>query len=128
MSATMTIVAAAAAAGLTPKAVRLYESRGLLAHTERTQAGYRIYTEADLARLQFIAAARSVGLHLNQIGEILAAAHGGQRPCSITRELLDQRINEIDHIVADLSTLRDTLTTARETSTLCAVLDPGFCT
>ena len=128
MSTTMTIGAAAAAAGLTPRAVRLYEARGLLAATERTPAGYRAYTEADLARLRFIAAARSLGLHLDQIGDILAAVHDGQRPCSITRELVDERINEIDHVVANLSTLRDSLETARDTSALCTVLDPSCCT
>jgi DNA-binding transcriptional MerR regulator len=124
----MTIGAAAAAAGLTPKAVRLYEGRGLLAPAQRTAAGYRTYTEADVARLQFIATARNLGLHLNQIGDILAAAHDGQRPCSITRELADQRINEIDDAVAALSALRDTLAAARDTSALCSALDPTCCT
>ena len=124
----MTIGAAAAAAGLTPKAVRLYEARGLLTPAERTSAGYRTYTEADLARLHFIAAARNLGLHLNQIGDILAAAQDGQHPCSITRELLDQRINEIDDVVAKLSALRDSLAAARDTSALCTALDPSCCT
>ena len=127
MSRTMTIGAAAAATGLTRKAVRLYEARGLLAPTERTAAGYRAYNEADLGRLHFIAAARRLGLHLSQIGEILAAAHDGRQPCSITRELLDQRIHEIDDVVANLGKLRHTLTTARDTSALCTVLDPSCC-
>lgn len=123
----MTIGAAAAAAGLTPKAVRLYEARGLLGPAERTPAGYRTYTEANLARLQFIAAARSLGLHLDQIGDILAAAHDGQRPCSTTRELLDQRISEIDHVVAKLSALRDTLVVARDATDTDIAAKPGIC-
>ena len=127
MSATVTIGAAAASAGLTPKAVRLYEARGLLAPAERTRAGYRTYTETDLARLQFIAAARSLGLHLHQIGDILAAVDDGQRPCTITRDITDQRISELDDAVAELSALRDTLATARDTSALCTALEPTCC-
>lgn len=127
MSVTMTIAAAAAAAGLTPKAIRLYEARGLLAPAERNPAGYRIYTQADLARLHFIAAARSLGLHLSQIGDILAAAHDGQRPCSTARELLDQRIDEINDAVAELSALREAVAAARDTSALCIALDPSCC-
>lgn len=67
MNATMTIGAAASAVGVSPKAVRHYEARGLLPAVKRTPAGYRIYAEADLSRLRFIAAARSLGLHLDQV-------------------------------------------------------------
>ncbi len=38
----MTVGRAARRAGLTPKAVRLYESKGLLDPAPRTDAGYRL--------------------------------------------------------------------------------------
>lgn len=38
-----TVGAAARAAGLSAKAVRLYETKGLLPPAQRTQAGYRTY-------------------------------------------------------------------------------------
>src|SRR5215216_4724856 len=108
--AAVTIGRAAAAAGLSPKAVRLYETRGLLATPTRTAAGYRLYTDADITRLRFIAAARQFGLHVDQVAEILDAAHDGQRPCATTNQLLDRRIGEIDRVIAELSDLRATLT------------------
>lgn len=127
MSATRTIGAAAAAVGLTPKAVRLYEARGLLAAPTRTQAGYRTFAEADLNRLRFIAAARDLGLRLDQIATILAAAHDGQRPCTTTRHLLNQRITEIDQVVTKLTSLRETLAAALDRTDSDLVAEPGTC-
>jgi MerR family regulatory protein len=40
----LTIGEAARRAGLTRKAVRLYEARGLLPPVERTESGYRLYS------------------------------------------------------------------------------------
>jgi MerR family copper efflux transcriptional regulator len=112
----VTIGRAAAAAGLSPKAVRLYEARGLLPMAARTAAGYRLYTDTDIARMRFIAAARELGLHIDQISEILATAHDGQPPCATTRAILDQRISEIDEVINRLTDLRSTLAAARNTN------------
>lgn len=109
---TRTIGAAAAAAGLTPKAVRLYETRGLLPAPARTAAGYRSYTDDDVARLRFIAAARELGLRLDQVGDVLTAAHEGNRPCATTRALLRQRITEVDELTNQLRRLRTSLSAA----------------
>ncbi|RFZ21407.1 HTH-type transcriptional regulator CueR [Mycobacterium marinum] len=123
----VTIGRAAAAAGLSPKAVRFYETRGLMPDSTRSANGYRLYTHTDIARLRFIAAARQLGLHVDQVAEILAAAHDGQRPCATTNKLLDQRIAEIDHVMAELSALRNTLTTARETPAADTATDAAIC-
>ena len=50
----ITIKKAASLTGLSVKAIRHYESRGLLPKPERTDAGYRMYSESDIARLQQI--------------------------------------------------------------------------
>ena len=96
-------------------------------HTRaRTASGYRLFTDADVARLRFIAAARQLGLHIDQVAEILTAAHNGQPPCATTRALLDRRIGEIDRVIAELSTLRESLTTARDTAAS-ATPDTAIC-
>ena len=123
----ITIGRAAAATGLTPKAVRLYEGRGLLPPLARTAAGYRLYSEADIGRLRFIAAARRLGLHIDQITQILAAAHGGERPCTTTHAILDQRISEIDAVMSQLTDLRTSLTQARDDNTDHAPDHPQIC-
>jgi MerR family copper efflux transcriptional regulator len=129
-AAPLTIGRAAVAAGVTPKAVRLYETRGLLNRPARTAAGYRLYNNDHVARLRFIAAARHLGLRLDQVAEILAAAHDGQRPCGTTRALLDQRLNEINSVISELAALRAALTAARDghsttvgDATVCPVIE-----
>ena len=112
----VTIGRAAVAAGLSARAVRLYEARGMMPAPARTAAGYRLYTDTDVARLRFIAAARRLGLHVDQISEILAAASDGRQPCGTTRRILDQRIGEIDDLIAGLTELRASLAAARDTA------------
>jgi DNA-binding transcriptional MerR regulator len=53
-------------AGVTVKALRHYDRLGLL-RPERSQSGYRLYQQADLARLQQILALKSIGLPLKHI-------------------------------------------------------------
>jgi DNA-binding transcriptional MerR regulator len=112
----VTVGQAAKLSGLSTKAVRLYEAKGLLPPAERTQAGYRLFTNDDLATLQFIRQAKALGLHLDEIKEILDLQHGGQQPCTHVISLLDQRIAEIDRTLTDLQNLRHALTTARATA------------
>lgn len=52
--------------------LRFYEKHGLLAPSSRTESGYRVYTEADAARLRFILRAKAVGFTLNEISELLS--------------------------------------------------------
>jgi DNA-binding transcriptional MerR regulator len=59
--------------------------------------------------LRFIASARSLGLSLDDISEILAARDNGLAPCQRVLDTIAQRLNEIDRRIADLLTLRDSL-------------------
>jgi len=107
----------ARAAGVSTKAVRLYEARGLLPVAPRTAAGYRVFTESDVDTVRFIRRARSLGLGLglDAAAEILATHRSGAAPCDRTGQLLDQRIAEIDHTLRELRELRATLVAARRT-------------
>jgi DNA-binding transcriptional MerR regulator len=60
----------AALAGVTVKALYHYDRLGLL-KPRRSDAGYRIYTERDLERLEQIVALKFLGLPLKQIGAVL---------------------------------------------------------
>jgi DNA-binding transcriptional MerR regulator len=57
-------------AGVTVRALHHYDRLGLL-RPRRTGAGYRLYSESDLDRLQEIVALKSLGLRLNQIKLVL---------------------------------------------------------
>lgn len=113
----VTIGEAAARSGLTAKAIRLYESRGLLGPADRTPAGYRTYGSEQLAVLGFIRRAKAVGLRLDEIGRILDLQRSGRQPCNTVVDLLDERIADIDRTMADLRALRRTMTAARARAT-----------
>ncbi len=105
----LTIGQAAQAAGLTRKAVRVYESKGLLPAADRGPTGYRLYSSAHVELLTFIRRARALGLHLEDVREVLEIRRGGTPPCDAVRDVLDARIAEIDATVNDLLALRQTL-------------------
>lgn len=73
MSASAIALSASEAAsrlGVSVKALRLYERRGLLSPT-RTAAGYRVYGPAEMSRAGEIVALRALGLSLAQISRVL---------------------------------------------------------
>lgn len=58
-------------AGVTVRTLHHYDRVGLLPPSERTAAGYRAYTEADLLRLQRVLAYRELGFGLDDITALL---------------------------------------------------------
>ena len=107
--AALTIGQAAQESGLTPKAIRLYEERGLIAEPHRTQSGYRTYTAEDVTILNFIRQARAVGLKLAEIKRVLDLQQSGAQPCDTVLTLVEERVREIDEKMASLHALRATL-------------------
>ena len=55
--------------GLTVRALRHYEHEGLLIPSHRTEAGHRVYSSPDVARLYEILVLRRIGLGLAAIRE-----------------------------------------------------------
>lgn len=123
---TYTVGEAAKAAGVTARAVRLYEAKRLVAESRRSTSGYRLFTDEDVETLAFVRRARSLGLSLDAIAEIIDISRHGA-PCERTRALLDQRVVEIDATIKDLLRLRETIVAAQGipcgTGTRCAVIE-----
>ncbi|MGD1862560.1 MAG: MerR family transcriptional regulator [Leptolyngbyaceae cyanobacterium] len=57
--------------GLSIRTLRYYDEIGLLVPSRRTEAEYRLYSEADIARLQQILSLRQLGFALKEIRECL---------------------------------------------------------
>ena len=58
--------------GLTVRTLHHYHAIGLLSPSRRSAAGYRLYGEADVARLHRIISLRQLGLSLEQVAESLS--------------------------------------------------------
>ena len=98
--------------GISPRALRFYEDKGLLA--PRRVNGTRVYTRRDRARLQLILRAKAIGSSLAEIKHYLDlyGAHGEGRSVQM-KYVLDKTtkaIAELEqkraHIDASLAELR----------------------
>jgi DNA-binding transcriptional MerR regulator len=67
----MTVGALAKRTGVSVRALHHYEAVGLLTPAARTEAGYRLYSDGDVARLHQIRSLRQLGFGLDQIGDLL---------------------------------------------------------
>lgn len=108
----------AARSGFPASTLRFYDQAGLLP-AARSPAGYRLYEDDALDRLAFIAAAKGMGLALEEIRELLEVWQHGVcgdvrarlRPLvSIRIGAAEQRIAELSAFVAALCEVRADLT------------------
>lgn len=99
--------------GLNTNTIRYYESQGLLLRAERSESGYRVYREEDADRLRFIQKAKTLGLSLTEVKDILDHRAEGVSPCSRVATFLDQRIVAVDQRIRDLTAFKDELVTLR---------------
>lgn len=88
--------------GLTTRALRFYEGRGLI-RPLRTNSGRRLYARADLERLAAIVALKRAGFSLTRIGELLAG-----RRTDLGR-LVGAQLEELDLRLAELADTRSLL-------------------
>lgn len=58
--------------GLSNRTIRHYDEIGLLHPSGRTEGGFRLYTDTDLARLLIIRRMKPLGFTLEQMAELLA--------------------------------------------------------
>jgi DNA-binding transcriptional MerR regulator len=68
----LTVGALASRTGLTVRTLHHYDSIALLSPSGRTEAGYRLYSEADVHRLERIVLLRRVGVSLADIATALS--------------------------------------------------------
>lgn len=94
---------AASRLGVSAKALRLYEERGLIA-PERTRAGWRAYSPAEMARAREIVSLRSLGLSLAQVARVLGGDSGDLAAGLAAHEARLQ--TQAEHIASTLDKLR----------------------
>lgn len=114
----------AGAAGITTKALRFYESRGLVPPPRRTESGYRHYDPEVIERLRFIRDAQYAGLTLAEIASVLELKDDGSGSCEHTTALLRRHLVELDQRIAAMHEMRHRLADLAERA---AGLDPTEC-
>ncbi len=112
-------------AGATTKAIRYYETLGLLPQPDRTPSEYRDYGADAIERVRFIKDAQAGGLTLTEIRSLVELKTAGQATCEHTIELLRRHLADIDTQITQLDAARSSLAALAERA---ATLDHADCT
>lgn len=96
--------------GLPIKTIRYYADLGLLSpHISRNVSGYRLFSSPVINRLNFIKRSQSLGLNLKQIKEILTVHDEGKIPCGVAKQLLVDKLENIENKIEELTILQSEL-------------------
>ncbi|WP_328634522.1 MerR family transcriptional regulator [Streptomyces sp. NBC_00356] len=114
----MQIGEVAARTELSLRTIRHYEETGLVIPSARSQGGFRLYTENDVARLMVIRRMKPLGFTLDQMRDLLDATDrldATPSPAGDEREQLLGRVRHFEQAAADrVADLRKQLGRAEE--------------
>lgn len=89
---------------LSLRTIRHYEETGLVAPSARSQGGFRLYTETDVARLMVIRRMKPLGFTLDQMRDLLDATDrldaGGDLDAGDRKALLE-RVREYERAATE---------------------------
>lgn len=99
--------------GVNPETIRYYERNDLIPAPARSQSNYRLYDAGAVERIRFIKRAQRVGFTLEQIRGLLAIRFSPRATCGDVREVVDEKINQVDAQINQLLAMRETLVELR---------------
>jgi DNA-binding transcriptional MerR regulator len=85
---------------VTVRTLHHYDEIGLLRPSDRTPAGYRLYTDEDVVRLQHIVVYRRLGFALEEIGLLLGQPESVEEHLRRQRAAVNARLDEMRDLVA----------------------------
>ena len=107
--------------GLSLRTIRYYEEVGLVTPSARSQGGFRLYTESDIARLQLIKRMKPLGFSLDEMRSLLDAldtldaGHDADGAEADSRSTALERLSMFESAAEErCEALRDQLTMAEE--------------
>ena len=106
----MNIGDAARASGVSAKAIRYYESVGLIRPAQRAENGYRDFSEQDVHMLRFVHRARGLGFSVAEAGELLSLYQDRNRASADVQAIGKQAISRVENKLAELQSMRVVLT------------------
>ncbi|WP_164013351.1 MerR family transcriptional regulator [Pyxidicoccus trucidator] len=106
----LTVSQVARLAKISVRALHHYDEIGLLSPSERSEAGYRLYTQVDLQRLQQVLFFRELGFPLEEVRRILGDPSFDLRSALLMqRQLLSERSARLDALLGAVDAALDAL-------------------
>ncbi|MFD1801618.1 Cu(I)-responsive transcriptional regulator [Mixta tenebrionis] len=95
--------------GLTSKAIRFYEEKGLVTPPLRSENGYRSYTARHLEELTLLRQARQVGFNLDECRELVQLFNNPARHSADVKARTLRKVKEIEAHINELNLMRERL-------------------
>lgn len=92
--------------GLTSKAIRFYEEKGLVTPPMRSENGYRTYTQQHLNELTLLRQARQVGFNLEECGELVNLFNDPARHSADVKKRTLEKVADIERHINELQAMR----------------------
>jgi len=105
----MNISEVAKLTGLTAKAIRFYESKGVIKEANRGANGYRQYSLNQVEELQLIRRSRLVGFSLEECQELLSLSNNPNRRSADVKKKTLKKVSEIEEKIKELEGMKQTL-------------------
>ena len=95
--------------GLPVKTIRYYCDEGLLQPRARSESGYRLFDEENLAELTIIRSLRAMDVSIPELARILEVRRAGVCNCSVLKDSIVAKMDSINQRIAELATMKDEL-------------------
>lgn len=105
----LTIGRLASACDVNIDTIRYYERKNILQPSGRTDAGYRLYSQDSIARLNFVRSAQTLGFTLSEIAELLDLQSSNDKDCGDIQSQAAQKVIEIEDKINNLLQIKQAL-------------------
>ncbi len=96
--------------GVSTEALRFYEKNGLIKPATRNESGYRLYSDESEKQIQFVLKAKSLGLSLDEIKELLSIRlEASEHSCAEVKAITTAKLGIIDKKIKELQQIRKAL-------------------
>ena len=95
--------------GLPVKTIRFYCDAGLLQPKARSEGGYRLFDQENLAELAIIRALRAMDVSIPELTKILEVRRSGVCNCSVLKRTIATQMDSISLRIDELAAMKDEL-------------------
>ena len=95
--------------GLPVKTIRYYCDEGLLQPRARSEAGYRLFDEENLAELAIIRSLRAIDVSIPELAKILEVRRAGVCNCSVLKDSIAAKMESINLRIDELAAMKEEL-------------------
>lgn len=111
--------------GLPVKTIRYYCDEGLLQPRARSESGYRLFDEENLAELTIIRSLRAMDVSIPELARFLEVRRAGVCNCSVLKDSIAAKLDSINLRIAELAAMKEELARLLGSWQDCGGLKPG---